>query len=440
MGDNGICFREVTPDQLFPEKWKDFTVNIGGTQALQEIKVPERAGGYAYKDQVKIYSRNRFLYWRTSHDTLELVEQSLDVNLVGNALRIRFQDTPVLEGVSVHEAEKAIVVLVATVSSVHRLSFPHPDHLCSEDTADFALAHHPDIGIKSIFADTTLSSVRDPSSFHVLNSVASGIGLPHVSASLLTVQGDSLFALGYPSGSNLLVQMGAGGQEVMVRELKEETFVPRFLSGITHALIGGRGVPTEAPVSLALHCIGLETYLFCLHRDGILAMWSCSRVALMSTLDLAQVCGSEPGQHATEGVQSHVLRKAQDARDGRVLLAAFLCFAEGSQVCLAKPSLVPGGASFRLNLLCTVPAPAGDLVELALAGGALWAAWRGPRGPLVSRAALGAELGPWRMALLEPPPDVEAALRDDADVAEQYLHYVFHGHHFSAPVIARALA
>lgn len=444
MADNDVCFREVIPDEIFPEKWKEFTVNIGGTQALQEVKVPERAGGYAYKDQVKLYSRNRFLYWRTCDDVLELVEQSLDVSLSGRALRIRFPDTPVLEGVSVHEAERAIVVLCATVSSVHRFSFPLPDSLCSEDSSDFLLAHHPDIGIKSIFADTTLSSVRDPTTFHVLNSVASGVGLPHVSASLLTVQGDCLFALGYPSGSVLLVQMGAGGQEVTVRELKEDTYVPRFLSGLTNALTGGRGAPSEAPVSLALHSHGLETHLFCLHRDGMLAMWSCSRVALVSTLDLAQVCGGEAGQRATEGVQSHVLRKAQDARDGPVLLAAFLCFAGGSVLCLAKPSVVPPGGAFRLNLLCTIPASHGDLVDLSVSGGALWAAWRGPEGPLVSRVALGPSLGPWRFAVLDAPlADLEAASPlpgDDADAAETYLRYIFHSPHFSAPVISRALA
>jgi nuclear pore complex protein Nup160 len=60
---------------------------------------------------------------------LELVEHSLDVNLVGNNIRYKFQDTPVLEGLTIHETYNSIVVLVATVSSVHRLSFPHPDKI-----------------------------------------------------------------------------------------------------------------------------------------------------------------------------------------------------------------------------------------------------------------------------------------------------------------------
>lgn len=61
------------------------------------------------------------------NDQLELVEQSLDITLTGNRVRYKFADTPVLDGVSVWEASGAVLVLVATVSSVHRFSFPHPD-------------------------------------------------------------------------------------------------------------------------------------------------------------------------------------------------------------------------------------------------------------------------------------------------------------------------
>jgi hypothetical protein len=68
---------------------------------------------------------NRRIY----HDVLELTEHSLDVNLVGNNIRYKFQDTPVLEGLTIHETYSSILVLVATVSSVHRLSFPHPDKI-----------------------------------------------------------------------------------------------------------------------------------------------------------------------------------------------------------------------------------------------------------------------------------------------------------------------
>ena len=64
---------------------------------------------------------------RLYDDILELVEHSFDVNLIGNQVRYRFQDSPVLEGLTIHETQQGIVVLVCTVSSVHRLKFPYHD-------------------------------------------------------------------------------------------------------------------------------------------------------------------------------------------------------------------------------------------------------------------------------------------------------------------------
>lgn len=76
---------------------------------------------------MKYASINVFLYRRINYDVLELVEHSLDVNLTGNRVRYKFSDTPILDGVSIHETYENVVVLVPTVCSVHRLKFPHPD-------------------------------------------------------------------------------------------------------------------------------------------------------------------------------------------------------------------------------------------------------------------------------------------------------------------------
>ncbi|XP_068081353.1 nuclear pore complex protein Nup160 [Anabrus simplex] len=435
-----IGFREVTPDQFFPEKWREFTINIGGTQALQETKVPERAGGYAYRNQVKLYTRNRFLYWRVSHDVLELMEHSLDVNLVGNALRYRFEDMPVLEGVSIHETESTVIVLVATVSSVHRLTFPHPDVICPEASADFAVVHHPEIGIKSIFADAKLSEARDPSTYHVINNMSTNATLPHISASLLTEEEDSLFALAYANGGILLLCMSDKGV-VTEKMVKQDSYVPRFLSGITSALMGGgRGLSSQEAVSLVLHSIGLESYLFSLYRDGCLAMWACGRVTCICSLDLPHSTGGESGRYATEGVQSHMLRKAHDSVDSQLLLAVYLCFAAYSEIVLVKPVHQPSG-SFKLDHLVTIQTPANDLVEMALSSRCLWSMWRGVRGCIqVFRTVLGTENRGWEMAHLEPPPDIEESLYCDMGVADRYLSYIFDSGRFSVAVISRALS
>ena len=66
---------------------------------------------------------------RTSRNTLELCEESLDVNLLGNILKIHFQNASLLPNVDIFETSSSVMVLAATTNSVHRFLFPHPNRL-----------------------------------------------------------------------------------------------------------------------------------------------------------------------------------------------------------------------------------------------------------------------------------------------------------------------
>ena len=69
------------------------------------------------------------LFRRSQGNVLELTEESLDYNLNGNRLSLRFSGAHILPSISVHEAHGCVVILVATTASVHRLIFPHPNKL-----------------------------------------------------------------------------------------------------------------------------------------------------------------------------------------------------------------------------------------------------------------------------------------------------------------------
>lgn len=118
-----------------------------------------------------------FICRRTSNDVLELVEQSLDVNLSGNRVRLRFTDTPVLDGISIHEYYGSVIILVPTVCSVHRLVFPHPDKIHKQDDL---LGYHPDLSVPSIFADISSNTVSDPITFYVVNN-------PHTASNIVNM-------------------------------------------------------------------------------------------------------------------------------------------------------------------------------------------------------------------------------------------------------------
>lgn len=101
---------------------------------------------------------------RTSHDVLELSEISLDLNLNDNHIRYKFADSPVLT-VAIYENKDNIIILVATVSSIHRLSYMHPDKIQKQNISE--------IQSNSIFHDATANAARDPSTFYVIGHTAS---------------------------------------------------------------------------------------------------------------------------------------------------------------------------------------------------------------------------------------------------------------------------
>lgn len=70
------------------------------------------------------------IYRQTTSDAIELSEASMDVNLSSANLRCKVAPgTPPLNSTTVWErsATNELIILTATVSSVHRLVFPHPD-------------------------------------------------------------------------------------------------------------------------------------------------------------------------------------------------------------------------------------------------------------------------------------------------------------------------
>lgn len=101
---------------------------------------------------------------RTNSDILELSEISLDLNLVNSNIRFKFTDSPILT-VSLTEIDEHLIVLVATVSSIHQLKFSNPlrVHKANDETQSF-----------SVFHEAATQASRDPSAslFYVIGHAA----------------------------------------------------------------------------------------------------------------------------------------------------------------------------------------------------------------------------------------------------------------------------
>lgn len=429
VGTYNLSFREVLPYRTTAEKWKEITVNVGSSQStLRDIKVPEKSGGYSYKDTNGTFTRNRFIYWRICHDVLEIAENSLDFNLAGDCVRYKFQNSPILEGISIFETKSRVVVLVTTVSSVHKLSFPHPNEMYN---ADYITKHHPDLSLKSIFHDASLSAAKDPSTFYVIDHTTTNSPLPHCAASLLTTSKSCLFALAYSTGTIMLVDMDKSG-EVDLKEIKETSIFPRFLKGIL------RGKTAyEMAVSMVLHAFDVDYSLFSLHRDGVLRMWSCNSSDCLAEIDIA-ANKTVNGVRPTEGVQPHIMKKATESDDGSFTLCVYLNFSQFSEVHLIK--LVNREGTFVFENTFVIDALPHDLIDLSVGSQRIWALWRTTEGnTLVSSIVLNYKDHGWQFSLLEKLPSIETCVSTGMDIAEECMSYIFYPGRFPLSVITKAV-
>ncbi|EEB10017.1 conserved hypothetical protein [Pediculus humanus corporis] len=421
-----LGYREIIPDQTAVEKWTEFTLNTGGTQStLQDIKVSERSGGYSYKDQSKYYTRNRFIYWRIHHEVLELVEQSLDVNLIGNRIRYRFVNTTVLDGITIHEAFNSVVILVATASSVHRLSFPHPDSIHSQEHV------FPRLGIeysaKSIFAETTSNDAKNPASFYVINNTSSVADspIPCTSATGLSIsQQQFFFALSYNTGVILLIKLDAITGNSTSTELKQHNdalIMPRFIS----RAFRGKNNKEKIAVSMLFQEIASETYLFCLCEDGNVQLWSTSKKYCSLVTDFTP-----------SGNQGSI--KAQGPDSNSFIIGILLCFSTHSTIQILKPNVENGSFSLKPFLSAFMPKDQ-DVIDFAITYSEdIWAVFRSPHG---EASVSYYRNGNWVSCVLENPLDaLEIPINEEMEAKQNYIDFIFQPGRFPISVINKALS
>lgn len=394
-----VTFKEIAPNHNIPEKWKEIVLNTGGTHStLQDIKLPQKAGGYWYKDSTKFYTRNRFIYWQTTSDAIEISEASLDLNLSSANLRCKVAPgTPPLSNITVYERSSTnnVVILAATVSSVHRLVFPHPSILDKKCTYGSMSSTSP-----SICHDT--SSINNPNNYFILNQYSNATtGVAHTCSSLLRENGEAIFALAFGhegEGSLLLIKLPVTGAAVTT-VLKRESTVPSFLSGITGAL---RGKTTD----------GVETYGVVITKNVIVAVCgdACLRawpiddggapISVSAPLSQTNV-RPKPPPHG------HMLQKTIGL-DGSVILVAYLSFPNECEFVVMKMH-DPVGGFIKFSHICRIFGPQLDLLDYKIGYGdsnhVIWALWSQPDGDtMMTCSSLGAEVSWQAVAGREPPP------------------------------------
>ncbi|XP_050293240.1 nuclear pore complex protein Nup160 homolog [Anthonomus grandis grandis] len=432
MAEFTLGYREVIPDQELEDKWIDISLTTGGIQStLQDIKATEKASGYSYLDSTQYYTRNRFIYWRIFLDSLELVEHSLDVNLTGNKVRYRFIDSPIIDGVSVQETHDSVVILVPTLCSVHRLIFPHPSRFYKQDEL---LGIHQNLATPSIFSKASSSDARNPNSFYVFNNPTIAVDqLPNSASAFYDADsGQSIFVLSYPNSEAVLINLNPDGHTIC-QELKGETLMPRFLSGLTEKF-RSKGGDEQQVVATLIEVIDYEIYILTLTRNGFLKFWNSKNAQCDAAIDIL----TEPGKFENHRIQNAALRKCIGSPESDGRLALFISFSVGSQFLIINP-VVSDNRQIQIETLHSLMCIETDLIDFCLQPEQIWMAWRESEDDCVIQT-MSLQTRIWT-------PVVKAVINDtqlnrgnlQCDPREVYLQHLFHPGRFPMHIINKSL-
>lgn len=440
-----MLYREVARTQTYGANWKEITVNTGGSDStLQDIKVSNTSGGYAYQDSTEPSSAasNRFIYWRTTGDILELVEQSLDYNLVGSHVRYRFQDTPLLGGTSVHEHQGKVIILVTTVVSVHRLVFPHPNKIHKTESTYFRCSEESKA--VSVFTEASLTSAQDSKNFHMVNPGGNLTSHLHCASTCLNSDGQAVFAFATGLGTILLFTMPALDEpgEVTRFELCQSSMMQKIWSGLVPSIIKGSIEAAEKTLSMTMVTLDEEVFIFCVCKDHKLRWWSAKNhdcVMVCNLLDFTPD-RTQP-QPPSVGAPGHTVKQVVRDDDSYPLLCIHLCFSDRNQFCFLEPVINDG--RYHMQNVGSLFGPAEDLTDFCVTSEHLWTLWSSTSGEPVARMAFfpseqipGKE---WNDVILRPPETADLWIPSHRDPRDVYMEKIFYPGCFSVQDIIRAL-
>ncbi|NXH18801.1 NU160 protein, partial [Bucco capensis] len=396
----------------------------------------DSAGAFCYKEsaQLTAATRNRFVRWTTSGDTVELVEESLDVNLLNNAILLRITGCPLLPGgVHLCELQNRLVILLITAQTVHRLLLPHPARMYRSELIT-------ESQMQSVFADFSKADFRDPANYCIIPNVPGLAPSSVASAAWLSSEGEALFALPSAAGGIFVLKLpphdvpGA----VSVVELKQSSVMQRFLTGWMPTAIRGDCGPSDLPVSLSVHCLDHDAFLFALCQDHKLRMWSYKDQMCLMAADLLEFMPVSKELRLAAG-SGHRLRLAFSQALG-LYLGVYMHAPKRGQFCVFQ--LVSTESSrYSLDHISSLFPPQETLVDFALTSTEIWALWHNEENQTVVKYINFEQniAGQWNQVFMEPLPEVEVPVRPHQDPREAYLKYVFTPGRFTNTAIQKAL-
>ncbi|EMP27690.1 hypothetical protein UY3_15245 [Chelonia mydas] len=346
----------------------------------------------------------------TSGDTLELVEESLDINLLNNAIRLKIQNCSLLPGgVHVCETQNLVVILIVTNQTVHRLVLPHPARMYRSELITEGQ-------MQSVFTDIGKVNFRDPSNYHMIPSIPGLASNSTASAAWLSSDGEALFALPSASGGIFVLKLPPHDVHGIVSlvELKQSSVMQRLLTGWMPTAIRGDQGPSDLPVSLSVHCLEHDAFLFALCQDHKLRMWSYKDQMCLMVADLLEFVPVNKDLRLAAGM-GHRLRLAYSQSLG-LYLGVYMHAPKRGQFCVFQ--LVSTESNrYSLDHISSLFTSQETLVDFALTPAEIWALWHDDENQTIVKYINFEQniAGQWNQVFVQSLPEEEVNIRDDQD-------------------------
>uniref|UniRef100_A0A4W6C3P0 Nucleoporin 160 n=1 Tax=Lates calcarifer TaxID=8187 RepID=A0A4W6C3P0_LATCA len=393
------------------QRFREVIVNLGLSALPGGLKFPDSAGAFHYEEGGKLLSvtSNRFIQWSTSGDTVQLVEQSLDTNLLNNAVRLRFTHCTVLPGgVSIQETLNNVIILISTNQSVHRLVLPHPTRMYRSELVT-------ELHMQSIFTDVGKLSLQDPSHSATIPSLVGQTGSPSTSAAWLSHRGEAHYALASPVGGIMVVTLPPHDTQgsVSMVELKRSSMMQR-LSGWMPTAIRGDQSPADLALSLAVRELEEDSFIFALCQDHRLRMWSLREQACLLEADVLEYMPACKGVKRLLG-QGHRLRLAFSSTTG-LCLSVYLAVPQRGQFTVLQ-LITTDNNRYSLEHISTLFTTQETLVDFHLTSTDIWGLWVDDSNTTVVKYINFEHntAGQWNQVFVQPPPEEEVHIGVDQD-------------------------
>uniref|UniRef100_A0A671MYY4 Nucleoporin 160 n=1 Tax=Sinocyclocheilus anshuiensis TaxID=1608454 RepID=A0A671MYY4_9TELE len=394
-------------------RFRQITLNLGVGLHSGGVKYADSAGGFSYEDSGKLLSvtSNRFVHWSTSGDTVQFVEQSLDTNLLNNAVRLRIPNCLLLPGgVCIQETLNNIIILIVTSQSVHRLVLPHPTRMYRSDLVT-------ELQMQSIFTDIGKLNLNEPAHSYVLPfAQGTQTTAPSTSAGWISHQGEALFALASPSGAITVVTLPAHDQDgtVSILELKQSSMMQRLAGWMPTAIRGDQSIPDLA-ISLAVHQLEDDTFIFALCQDHKLRMWSLKHQMCLLVTDMLEYMPAGRGEVKASPALAHKLRLFFSSSIG-LCLAIYLAVPKRSQFCVLQ-LVASENNRYSLDHISTLFTTQETLVDFVLTATDIWAVWLDNDNQTVVKYISFEHntTGMWNQVFVQPSPEEEVHVGEDQD-------------------------